>query len=262
MFGEEGGWPVRMRLCFRRRYMRIRPARNPAKRLRVIVALTLTVVFFTAWILLDFVENNLRPSFIQLAESTSQRIATEAINEAIAGKLSEIADYDRLIQLTLDREGHVVAARLNFAETAKIQGEATKIVQNVLQSLGENQVEIPLGQAFHSAVFSNMGPRLTLTLMPYGTARSWVDTEFKQAGINQTLSIIYLNIETQVGVIVPLATRQVQVQTKIPIAYMVLVGDVPQYFYDATGTPYLPNGLSPSSGAPPEVPGISLPRKK
>ncbi|GIM47184.1 sporulation protein YunB [Collibacillus ludicampi] len=253
---------MRMRFRFRRRRMRIRPARKPVNRWRMILSVTLITVFFLAWQTFYFVENNLRPTFLNLAESTSQRIATEAINDAIIGKISKVADYDKLIDLTQDRDGHVVAARLNFAETAKIQGEATSIVQGVLRDLQENKIEIPLGQAFHSTVFSTVGPKITLTMIPYGSARSWVETEFKQAGINQTLSIIYLNIETQVGAIVPLASKQVQVQTKIPIAYTVLVGDVPQYFYDATGSPYIPKGFPSYQGTPPElshIPGISSP---
>lgn len=244
-----------MRIRFRRRRMRIRRAR-PVQWRRLAPVIIFLVILFLGWQTFYLMENNLRPLILSLAETTSQRIAAEAINDAIIKKMSQMARYNALIDLTQDREGRVVAARLNFAETAKIQGEATSVVQNVLRDLQEKQIYIPLGQAFHSVMLASSGPKIPVSLIPYGTARSWIDTEFKQAGINQTISMIYLNIETQVGVMTPFVSKQTQVQTKIPIAYTVLIGDVPQFFYDATGAPFVPDGFPSYKGVPPALPQI------
>ena len=57
-------------------------------------------------------------------------------------------------------------------------------------------------------------------------------SEFKQAGINQTIHRIYVKVDTKVQVIIPFSNKFVEIGSEVPIAETIIVGDVPDtYIY-------------------------------
>jgi len=62
---------------------------------------------------------------------------------------------------------------------------------------------------------------------------------------------VYIRIIAEVTIIIPFDTEPEIVETDIPISYLLVVGDVPMYYYDNTGKPV---GESAA-----EAPNISVP---
>ena len=93
---------------------------------------------------------------------------------------------------------------------------------------------------------------MIVKVTPVGHVTSKVDWETRDAGINQTVHILYLNIQVETAVIIPFASKHVNVETNAPLAYLVLVGDVPQMVYNAKGE-------SLTSGGTNVVPPMQLP---
>lgn len=48
---------------------------------------------------------------------------------------------------------------------------------------------------------------------------------------------VYIRIIAEVTIIIPFDTEPELVETDIPISYLLVVGDVPMYYYDNTGKP-------------------------
>ena len=90
-----------------------------------------------------------------------------------------------------------------------------------------------------SQLLANYGPRIKVSIYPLGTVRTSVFDKFEAAGINQTRHQIYLDIETQVQVVVPLVSSEVTVSTQVPITDTVIVGPVPSFYanFFASGSP-------------------------
>ncbi|MDI3257538.1 MAG: sporulation protein YunB [Kyrpidia sp.] len=224
----------------------------------------LTLVFY----ILDY---NIRPVFVEIAKGMARRLATDAVNQAMVHTVQQGIDYSKFVTLHTDRNGRVIGATLNEQEVLRLQTDVTTRVQEVVDHLSTQRIDVPIGQAMNSSIFSAFGPMIPVAVIPFGTAESEVQQTVKQAGINQTITEVDIQVHAKVQILAPFVKEPVDIQTKVPVAYMVLVGDVPQYFFDARGFPFYPPGLVPgtpgtggsgaagSAGAPPSPGAVQAP---
>lgn len=237
-------------LRFRRRRMRLR---KPVKRWKVIAVTSSLFVFLFVVQTFVFIEYNLRPIFIQVAESYARRIATEAINDAVSKKVAEQTDYGEIVKFYKDNQGNIRSAVFNLNEANRIKSQATDRVQEVLNEVNDKnllEIKLPIGQAFHSTILAAMGPTVPITTIPIGTVKSTIQEHSETLGINQTKHTLTLDLDVQVNIIIPLVTKTMELHSQVPIASFVMVGDVPQYFFDAAGNPFVPPGI-PAYTTPP-----------
>lgn len=163
--------------------------------------------------------------------------ATEAINTAITEKIAQGTNFDRLIDWKEDNSGKITGFMLNYAEHMKIAGDTVNIVQNTLQNLETIPEHIPLGLAFNSAIVASFGPDIPIRFVPAGAVKVDLSTRQKNAGINMLLVEVYIRIIAEVTIIIPFDTKPEIVDTEIPISYLLVVGDVPMYYFDGKGNP-------------------------
>ncbi len=182
-------------------------------------------------------ERSLRPPFMAMATSVAQQLATQAVNDALTKRIAEDAQYAKLVILDKDQSGKVTSAHFNFAEVARIESLTTLRVQHVLMRLEGRTVYVPAMQATGSAILATLGPSIPIRIVPIGYAQSEVEPEVKTAGINQTVHVLYLHISAQVKVVVPFMSQPAKVDTRIPIAYVVFIGTVPQTTWSGANPP-------------------------
>ena len=77
---------------------------------------------------------------------------------------------------------------------------------------------------------SGWGPNIKVKIIPVGSVSINFSDEFKQAGINQTRHKIYMEMQTQVRIVVPLGSDIINVATKVPITETIIIGDVPDTY--------------------------------
>jgi len=140
---------------------------------------------------------------------------------------------------------------LNYAEHMRITSQTIGTVQQTLDSVGNIPERIPIGQALGSTFISSYGPRVPVHFEPIGTVKVDLNTRQQDAGINMILVEVYIRIEAEVSIIIPFDTKPEKVITEIPVSYLLVVGDVPMYYYDNKGQPV---GQSAS-----QAPSIAIP---
>jgi len=174
-------------------------------------------------------ESDLRPTIKTIAEAEARWVATDAVNRAIRDKIANV-DYNQLIMVQKDNQGQIVLMQPNIVRINQLASDITLSIQSALQGLVNEQFSIPVGQVLGSQLLANYGPRVKVSIYPIGTVRTSVFDKFEAAGINQTRHRIYLDIETQVQVVVPLVSSDVTVSTQVPITDTVIVGPVPTFY--------------------------------
>jgi sporulation protein YunB len=174
-------------------------------------------------------ESDLRPTIKTIAEAEARWVATDAVNRAIRDKIANV-DYNQLIMVQKDNQGQIVLMQPNIVRINQLASDITLSIQSALQGLVNEQFSIPVGQVLGSQLLANYGPRVKVSIYPIGTVRTSVFDKFEAAGINQTRHRIYLDIETQVQVVVPLVSSDVTVSTRVPITDTVIVGPVPTFY--------------------------------
>jgi len=187
-------------------------------------------------------ETHLKPTLLAIAEAKATLIATQSINSVINESVNLSIDPKKLVNITLDSRGRVVLIQPNTMEFNKIAADTTIKVQNILKDIGEEKINIPMGQILGSQLLASVGPNITITVIPVGTVQVKVIDKFEQAGINQTRHMVYLIATTQIRIVVPLVSKSVSVNTQVPIAEYVVVGEVPSTYMQF---PFpLPNGIN------------------
>jgi sporulation protein YunB len=180
--------------------------------------------------MLWFVELHLKPTLLAIAEARATLIATQSINHVINDKVSKEIDPQALVMVKVDNQGRVVLIQPNTMEFNKLAADTTIKVQEVLEKLSEEKINIPIGQVLGSQFLASMGPQITVTIIPIGTVQVKVIDKFEQAGINQTKHMVYLVATTEVKIVVPLVSKSVSVDTQVPVAEYVVVGEVPSTY--------------------------------
>lgn len=192
----------------------------------IIIVIAISIFFYMLW----FVELHLKPTLLAIAEARATLIATQSINHVINDKVSKEIDPQDLVLIKVDNQGRVVLIQPNTMEFNKLAADTTIKVQEVLEKLSEEKINIPIGQVLGSQFLASMGPQITVTIIPIGTVQVKVIDKFEQAGINQTKHMVYLVATTNVKIVVPLVSKSVSVDTQVPVAEYVVVGEVPSTY--------------------------------
>lgn len=194
---------------------------------RIIVFTILILFIYSSIKTFIFIETNLRPSIIAIAEARAKVIATEAINSAIDMHIARESRYEHLIFIQKDYQGNIAMAEVNNMEVARIQTLTTMNVQDALKRIKSEKIRIPLGQALGSEILANYGPRIPVTLVPIGTVNAGIDQKFKTTGINIVSHEVGIQIEAEVQIIIPFVSSQITVSTYTPIVTATYFGKVP-----------------------------------
>lgn len=68
-----------------------------------------------------------------------------------------------------------------------------------------------------------------------GNVETELISNFSQAGINQTLHRIYLNVSCNVCILTPFDTIEENITSQVLLTEAVIVGDVPSTYYNLNG---------------------------
>ncbi len=72
-------------------------------------------------------------------------------------------------------------------------------------------------------------------MMTDGTVETDLRSEFKEAGINQTLHRIYLEVKCNVNILTPYSTIKETIVNQVLLAEGVIVGNIPNTYYNIEG---------------------------
>lgn len=205
----------------RRHYRRIPPGG-----LFSFVILVLVLLLLVEGLLM--IERKIRPSILAAAVMECDGIATMAINKVILEKVVPTVNYKDLIIVEQDENGKIVMAQTNTVEINRVMALTTVAAGEAFTEISERDIKIPLGKITDSYFLAAYGPKIPVRLKPMGRVNTEVFDSFEDAGINQTRHKIYLQVITEVQVIVPLIADSVEVFTMVPLADTIYMGEVPE----------------------------------
>lgn len=71
--------------------------------------------------------------------------------------------------------------------------------------------------------------------MTDGTVETDLRSEFKEAGINQTLHRIYLEVKCNVNILTPYDTMNETITNQVLLVEGVIIGNIPDAYYNLEG---------------------------
>ena len=205
-----------------RRYMRRGMTGREKRRLLLfLVCAALIALAITAM-------TQLRPILTSLATARVSNAVTRVVNTSVNETLYDAGvDYDRLISLEKDNEGHITAVKSNMAEFNRLQ---SAVLADVLQRLSEvstRELAIPLGSLTGSPLLAGRGPLLHIKMQSVGSSSAHFENAFASAGINQTRRLV---VDVYVSVLLPGFSTVTKVTNRCAVAETVIVGSVPDTY--------------------------------
>jgi sporulation protein YunB len=176
-----------------------------------------------------YMERHMKPIIMHHATITITQTATKAINTAITEQVAHDKTFSDLVDWHTDATGKVSGFNLNYMQHMRVTAQTVQIVQTTLDQLQKEKQQVPLGQVFDSVFLNAIGPSIPIQFQPVGAVKVDLLTRQKNAGINMLLVEVYIRVTVQMTVMIPLDAKMQTVKTELPISYMLIVGDVPNY---------------------------------
>ena len=178
------------------------------------------------------------PFLREAARTRVVNVASDRINDAINAQISSGAvDYSRIIYLEKDVNGNITALRTNMAEVNRLKTLTLDLLCGDLLEMDTEELCIPLGSILMPSFFAGKGPGLPIRIIALSTSDADFYSEFSAAGINQTLQRILLEIRLCMSIQTAAGIERVDVSTQIVVAETVIVGKVPETYFELGALP-------------------------
>ena len=178
--------------------------------------------------------NSINPIVNIQCINKAKSIATIVSNEQ-ATVVMENYKYEDLAVVIKDDAGKIQMVKLNIIPVNEIISDVAIKIQEELNSIENSYFEIRLGSFFGINLISGIGPNIKIRMSTVGNVETDLKSEFKSAGINQTLHQIYLEINCQVSILTPYESTTETIRNQVLIAQSIIVGEIPQNYYNFNG---------------------------
>lgn len=201
------------------------------------------VVFFTVITIICFFALRVRYRTViqELAQTSVKNSTSDLTNEAIGEQIEAgNIQYDRIVYFEKDLNGRITALKTNIGEVNRLKTDILRIINGRILALDTTDIGIPLGSLFLPEFLSGKGLRIPVEILSIRNSEAGFTSHFEQAGINQTLHQLVMEVTVDVSVLVLGETSSFTVGSEVVVAETVIVGDVPNTFIQ-TGGSYEPS---------------------
>ena len=172
----------------------------------------------------------------ELAQTRVKNTTSDMANDAIARQIAEgTIAYDRIIYFEKDLNGRITALKTNMSEMNRLKTDILNIINDEILSLDTSDMGIPLGSIFLPELFSGKGPAIPVSILSIRNSDAAFESRFSEAGINQTLHQVTMEVSVDVTVLVLGDTDSFTMTSEVVVAETVLVGEVPSTYLQTGG---------------------------
>lgn len=212
------------------------------------------LVFIIIILLFKIINERINPILFDYATLESRKFASIIINKAIEKNVATDLVIEDLYIVSKKENNEITSVDFNPAIVNKVLTKVTSSVQMNLKNLEEGNLDlleasddvliyydkenlkkgiifrIPSGIVFNNSLLTNIGPKIPVRFTLVGDVLSGINTKITNYGINNALLEVSVNIKLTLKVILPISTKEVNVETNVPIAIKMIQGNVPNYY--------------------------------
>ena len=197
------------------------------------ILLLLTVLLTVGFFLL---RSRYRDVIRDLAETQVKNATSDLTNDAIAKQIADgVVQYDRIVYFEKDLDGRITALKTNIGEVNRLKTDILNIINDEILALDNSDIGIPMGSLFLPELLSGRGPVIPVHILSIWNSDANFHSNFTQAGINQTLHQVTMQVSVDVAVLVLGETASFTMVSEVVVAETVIVGDVPNTFLQTGG---------------------------
>lgn len=171
-----------------------------------------------------------------LAKTQVMNSTSDLTNDAISRQIEEGSiRYDRIVFLEKDVNGKITALKTNIGEINRLKTDILGIINEEILALDTSDIGIPLGSLILPELLSGKGPVIPVRILSIRNSDATFSSDFSQAGINQTIHQVIMEVSVDVAILVLGETDSFTVTSQVVVAQTVIVGEVPDTFLHTGG---------------------------
>lgn len=196
----------------------------------------LIVIFLLALVIYIAFRIQYRDTIRSLAETQVRNATSDLINDAIDRQI-DIGNiqYDRIVYFEKDLNGKITALKTNMSEVNRLKTAILNIINDEILAIDTTDISIPLGSLFFPEFISGRGPAIPVHILSIRNSDASFSSDFTEAGINQTLQRINMEVLVDVSILVLGRTQSFTVASQVIVAETIIVGQVPDTFFQTGG---------------------------
>lgn len=210
--------------------------RKKLKRLKIILAVCCFLLLCT----LLFFQRNVTKILISISEATIRSITTVAVNDAIYYTLNDNLRYEDLVTVVYDEQGNVSTITTNSLKINRIARDTAYLSQENLNKMSAEGILVPVGALTGIEVLAGFGKKINIKIIPISNVNCSFVSKFVQAGINQTKHSLYLEVLSDISIILPDKTSNLASTTEVLVCESVISGKIPDAYLQGA---YLGGGM-------------------
>ena len=172
----------------------------------------------------------------ELAQTQVKNSTSDLTNDAIAKQIAAgDIQYDRIVFFEKDLNGRITALKTNMSEVNRLKTDILNIINDEILALDTSDIGIPLGSLFLPEFFSGKGAAIPVHILAIRNSDANFVSHFSQAGINQTMHQLTMDVSVDVAVPVLGETSSFTINSEVVVAETVIVGEVPETYLQTGG---------------------------
>ena len=203
--------------------------------LRKLVRILLAISFAAAVSLILF-----RLKYNEAIRSLAYTQVTNATSDLINDSIDQMiikgdVRYDRIVYFEKDLSGRITALKTNMAEVNRLKTGILNLINDEILALDSDDIGIPIGSLILPEAFSGKGRMIPVQILSIRNSDAEFSSDFSEAGINQTLHQLTMQISVDIVVLVLGQSQNFTVTGQVVVAETVIVGDVPETYLQTGG---------------------------
>ena len=196
----------------------------------VILILILTAGLFI------MIRSRLWPVVKNLAETQVKNTTSDLINDAILEQIvNGNIQYDRIVFFEKDLNGRITALKTNMAEVNRLKTDILNLINDEILAQDTSHLGVAIGSLVFPEFLSGKGPEIPVKILSIRNSDATFQSYFSEAGINQTLQQLTMDVLVDVTILVLGQTDTFTVSSQVVVAETIIVGDVPDTYLQTGG---------------------------
>lgn len=201
---------------------------------RLLLGFILALVFVVTVVLLF--RHKYQDAVLNLAETQVKNSTSDLINDAIDRQIETgHIQYDRIVFFEKDLNGRITALKTNMSEVNRLKTDILNIINDEILALDTTRLGIPVGNFVLPEVMSGKGPEIPVDIIAIRNSDAAFYSDFTEAGINQTVQKLTMDVSVDVSVLVLGKISNFTVNSQVVVAETVIVGQVPEMLLQSGG---------------------------
>ncbi len=215
--------------------------------------ISLSVIILVSYIVVIYISKRLNSSIMKYATVEAKRLTTSVINTSISEIIDKGYIHSDIFTLSKNDNGEIEMIDFDPRHVNELLKLISQTIQKKLIDLEMGKVknfdisdglkgknfphqrygvvcETSSGSIFGNSLFANTGPIIPVKLTFIGEVLTSIHTQIKSYGMNNAYLEVNVEVSITERLVVPIATEDLVIKKKVPIAMKVIEGKIPIYY--------------------------------